>query len=89
MTHDHNAVARTQNISNSLWKPVIDLICLNTLDKINLVSDCKNYTKCYGTHSVCFESDLSSLAQYELHNITAMNKFRFLNSKPQNKYYSV
>lgn len=76
MTHDHNAVARIQNISNSLWKPEIDLICFNALDYINLVSDCKNYAKCYRTHSVCFESDLSSsLPLYELHTITAMNKF--------------
>lgn len=77
MTHHHNALACIQNVSNSLWKLAIDLICLNTLDKRNLVSDCKNYTKCYRTPSVCFESDLSSsLPWYELHTIAAMNKFR-------------
>lgn len=76
MTHHHNAVACTQNVSNSLKKLVIDLICLNTLGMINLVTDCKNYTKCYRIHNVCFESDLSSsFPQYELHTITAMNKF--------------
>lgn len=76
MTHHHNAVAHIQNISNSLWKLVIELICLSTPDKTNLVSDCKNDSKCYRIHSVCFESDLSSsLPQYELHAITAMNKF--------------
>lgn len=76
MTRDCNAVARTQNISNSLQKPAIDLICFNTLDKINLVSDCKNDTKCYRTHSVYFGSDLSSpLPLYELHTIITMNEF--------------
>lgn len=76
MTRDCNAVARTQNISNSLQKPAVDLICFNTLDKINLVSDCKNDTKCYRTHSVYFGSDLSSpLPLYELHTIITMNEF--------------
>ena len=76
MTHDCSAVARIQKALNSLWKPAIDLICFNTLDKINLISDCKNDTKCYRTHSVCFGSDLSSsLSLYELHTITAMKEF--------------
>lgn len=66
----------------TLWKLVMDLIRLNTLNRINLVSNCKNYTKCHRTHSVL---SLIYTTHYYCHEQIS---FTFLNSKPYNKYYS-
>lgn len=92
MTHDRNAVAIIQNISNSLWKPAIDLICFNTLVKINLVGDCKNDTKCY-KNSLCvlwvwfkfFSSPVWATHYYCCEWIPFRDNC--LNSEPWNKKY--